>query len=131
MAASNAALFLLSGLIEWRDQHLDTARTEFEEALKIDFGQCEAATYLGSVHVQRGDPTAAMSAYTQARQCYSLAIAVRAEYIAKINAGPESPATKARMAGAQQRALDDATRQRDETDRLIAQLQRASAGVTR
>ncbi|HKH72495.1 MAG TPA: hypothetical protein VKA59_14140 [Vicinamibacterales bacterium] len=39
----NPAVFLLSGLIEWRLLRRETAETEFQEALKMDFGQCEAA----------------------------------------------------------------------------------------
>jgi hypothetical protein len=48
----NPAVFLLSGLIEWRLLRRETAETEFQEALKIDFGQCEAAFCLGGVRAE-------------------------------------------------------------------------------
>ena len=48
----NPAVFLLSGMIEWRFLRRETAETEFQEALKMDFGQCEAAFYLGGVRAE-------------------------------------------------------------------------------
>ena len=73
----NPAVFLLSGLIEWRFLRRETAETEFQEALKMDFGQCEAAFYLGGVRAELRKVPEAMAAMNQARQCYDLAISVR------------------------------------------------------
>jgi hypothetical protein len=55
----------------------ETAETEFQEALKMDFGQCEAAFYLGGVRAELRKVPEAIAAMNQARQCYDLAISVR------------------------------------------------------
>src|SRR6185312_3816971 len=79
---SNAAVFVLSGVIEWRLQRLDTAEKEFESAITIDFGECEAALDLGIVRDERRRQPESLAAFKQARQCYDLSIALRREAIA-------------------------------------------------
>ena len=76
---SNAAVFVLSGVIEWRLRRLDTAEQEFQSAIAIDFGECEAALDLGVVRDERRKPVEALAAFQQARQCYDLSIALRRE----------------------------------------------------
>jgi hypothetical protein len=46
---ANASMFVLSGMIDWRLRRLETAEEEFQRALTMDFGQCEAAHYMGIV----------------------------------------------------------------------------------
>lgn len=46
---SSSAVYLLSGMIDWRMKRLEPAETEFDQALRIDMGQCEAASFLGGV----------------------------------------------------------------------------------
>jgi tetratricopeptide (TPR) repeat protein len=84
----NAAMFLLSGLIEWNERRLPTAESEFEEALKMDFGRCDAAQYLGRVRVQRNRVPEALAALQQAMQCYDLSITLRRKIISDIQSGP-------------------------------------------
>jgi tetratricopeptide (TPR) repeat protein len=120
---ANAALFLLSGLIEWRETRLEPATTELEESVKMDQGLCEAARALGAVRAQRGHAPEALAAFQQARQCFNLLIAVRREYVSRVLAGPESEATKARMTASHERAIADAETHRTEAERAIAQLQ--------
>ena len=49
---SNSAVLVLSGVIEWRLGRLESAEKDFEGALAIDLGECEAAFDLGVVRDQ-------------------------------------------------------------------------------
>ena len=51
---SNSAVLVLSGVIEWRLGRLESAEKDFEGALAIDLGECEAAFDLGVVRDQLG-----------------------------------------------------------------------------
>ncbi len=119
---SNAAVLVLSGVIEWRLRRLDSAEKEFESAIAIDFGECEAALDLGVVRDERRKPAEALAAFQQARQCYDLSIALRREAIAKIQAGLGSDTAKARESARHQRELTDLQSRRDEALRAIAVL---------
>jgi tetratricopeptide (TPR) repeat protein len=119
---SNAAVFVLSGVIEWRLRRLETAEQEFQSAIAIDFGECEAALDLGVVRDERRKPAEALAAFHQARQCYDLSIALRREAIAKVQAGPGTETSKARDAARHQRELNELEARRDEAVRAIALL---------
>ena len=119
---SNAAVFVLSGVIEWRLRRLETAEKEFESAIAIDFGECEAALDLGVVRDERRKPAESLAAFRQARQCYDLSIALRREAIARVQAGPGSDTAKARDTARYQRELTVFEERRDEAVRAIAVL---------
>jgi tetratricopeptide (TPR) repeat protein len=119
---ANAAVYVLSGVIEWRLRRLDTAEQEFQSAIGIDFGECEAALNLGVVRDERRKPAEALAAFRQARQCYELSITLRREVIAKVQAGPGTDAIKAREAARHQRELIELEARRDEALRAIAVL---------
>jgi tetratricopeptide (TPR) repeat protein len=119
---ANAAVFVLSGVIEWRLRRLDTAEKEFESAIAIDFGECEAALDLGVVRDERRRPAEALAAFQQARQCYDLSIALRREAIAKVQAGPGSETAKARDTARHKRELTALEDRREEAVRAIAVL---------
>jgi tetratricopeptide (TPR) repeat protein len=119
---SNAAVFVLSGVIEWRLRRLDTAEREFESAIAIDFGECEAALDLGVVRDERRRLIEALAAFQQARQCYDLSITLRREAIAKVQAGPGTETAKARDSARHQRELDALEDRRAEAVRAIAVL---------
>jgi tetratricopeptide (TPR) repeat protein len=123
---SNAAVFVLSGVIEWRLRRLDTAEKEFESAIAIDFGECEAALDLGIVRDEQRKAAESLAAFQQARQCYDLSIALRQEAIAKIEAGPGSDTAKARDSARHQRELTELQSRRDEALRAIAVLDGSS-----
>ena len=116
---ANAAVFVLSGAIEWRLQRREAAEKEFEQALVMDFGECEAAFNLGVVRDELGNDAAAVAAFTQARQCYDLSISLRREAIAKVRSGPGGEGTRNRAAAIHERALRDLEARRDEAVRLI------------
>jgi tetratricopeptide (TPR) repeat protein len=116
---ANAAVFVLSGAIEWRLQRRDAAEKEFEQALLMDLGECEAAFNLGVVRDELGKDSEAVAAFTQARQCYDLSISLRREAIAKVRSGPGNETTRNRAAAIHERALRDFEARRDEAVRLI------------
>ena len=120
----NAGVFVLSGLVEWNLLRLPTAESELEEALKMDFGRCDAARFLGRVRTQRNKVPEALAAFKQAIQCFDLSITVRQKLIADIQAGPGSDATKQRLAAGHQRAIDSSITDRDECRQNVAALER-------
>jgi tetratricopeptide (TPR) repeat protein len=101
----NPAVFLLSGLIEWRFTRRQSAETEFQEALKMDFGQCEAAFYLGGVRYELRRLPEALAAMNQARQCYDLALAVRRKLLEDALAKATTPEAQARESARHERAI--------------------------
>ena len=121
---ANAAVFVLSGAIEWRLQRRESAEKEFEQALLMDLGECEAAFNLGVVRDELGKAPQAVAAFTQARQCYDLSIKLRQEAIAKVRSGPGNEATRNRAAALHERALRDFQARRDEAARLVDALQK-------
>jgi tetratricopeptide (TPR) repeat protein len=125
----NAAVFVLSGLIEWNERRLPTAESELVDAIKMDLGRCDAARYLGGVRVQRRELPQAIAAFKQAIQCFDLTITARQKLIEDIEASAATPAAKARLVGGHQRAIASAMRDRDECVQNLAASERA-AGAT-
>jgi len=120
----NPAVFLLSGLIEWRLLKRQTAEAEFQEALKMDFGQCEAAFYLGGVRAELRKLPEAMAAMSQARQCYDLALAVRRKLFEEAMAKAVTPEAQARETARHERAIASVQKRRGEVLEAIERLQR-------
>jgi len=121
---SSPALYVLSGLIEWGQRHLPPAEDEFQQALTIDFGQCDAALYLGAVRFERKERPESLAAFKQAVQCYDLSIGLRRKMIDDIRAGGGSEAGKARAIAGHERAIAEATAQRDQAARDVATLEK-------
>jgi tetratricopeptide (TPR) repeat protein len=119
----NPAVFLLSGLIEWRFLRREHAETEFQEALKMDVGQCEAAFYLGGVRAELRKLTEALAAMTQARQCYDLALTVRRKLFDDAIAKAVTPDAKARESVRHERAIANVQKRRGEVLEAIERLQ--------
>jgi len=125
---ANARVFVLSGVIEWRMRRLENAERDFQQAVTIDFGECEGAFDLGIVRDELGRRAESLAAFRQAGQCNDLSIKVRREAIAKIEGGPGTPASRARDAARHQRALMELEERRDEIARAIELLEKASKG---
>ncbi|HTM04989.1 MAG TPA: tetratricopeptide repeat protein [Vicinamibacterales bacterium] len=123
----NAAVFVLSGLIEWNERRLATAEGELLEALKIDLGRCDAARYLGRVRLQRRELPQAIAAFKQAIQCFDLTITARQKLIADIEASAATPGTKARLVAGHERAIVSAMHDRDECVQNLADSEKAAA----
>ena len=119
---ANAALYVLSGTIEWRLRRLASAEQEFQQALTMDLGECEAALNLGIVRDELGRQDEALSAFQQARQCYELSINVRREAIAAIWGGAGAPSGKMRAAAVHERVLADLLERREDVIRAIGVL---------
>jgi tetratricopeptide (TPR) repeat protein len=120
----NAGVFLLSGLIDWSLEQRPTAETEFETALTMDFGQCEAAFYLGGVRAEMRKAPEGIAAFKQANQCYDLATTVRRKLIESVLAGKASEQTKARQIASHQRAITANDERKGQATRLIGELER-------
>ena len=118
----NAGVFLLSGLIDWSLEQREKAEQEFETALTMDFGQCEAAFYLGGVRAEMRKAVEGLAAFRQANQCYDLANVVRRKSIEAIAAGKASDQAKARQIGSHQRAITANDERKAQAARLIGQL---------
>jgi tetratricopeptide (TPR) repeat protein len=120
----NPSVYLLSGMIDWRLRRLEHAESEFGEALQMDYGQCEAATFLGGVRTERSKVPEAIAAFKQALQCYDLNITVRRAAIARLDAADATPAHKAREIGRHQRGIEQAEKRRAEALNGIDLLQK-------
>jgi len=116
---SNAAVLVLSGVIEWRLGRLESAEKDFEGGLAIDLGECEAAFDLGVVRDQLGKLVEALAAFKQAGQCYDLSIALRRVAIDKIRGGYGSETLKARDSARHERVLVALTERRREVTRVV------------
>jgi len=126
---ANARVFVLSGVIEWRMRRLESAERDFQQAVTIDFGECEGAFDLGIVRDELGKMAESLAAFRQAGQCNDLSIKLRREAIAKIEAGPGTPASRSRDAARHQRALNELEERRDEIARAIHVLEKAAKGA--
>jgi len=131
----NSAVFLLSGLIEWKAPRLPSAEKEFEQSIAMDFGQCLGALYLGGVRTELSKDVEAIAALQQARQCYDLSLAVHRAAMEKINGGPGTPASKARGVAREERVIADAERRREQaiktSDALKLRQKQSSAQPSR
>jgi tetratricopeptide (TPR) repeat protein len=125
----NPAVFLLSGMIEWRFLRRVTAETEFQEALTMDFGQCEAAFYLGGVRAELRKLPEATAAMNQARQCYDLALSVRRKMLDDVLAGPGTPESTARDVARHRRSIARVEKRRGEVVEAIDRLQTLQTGA--
>ena len=125
---ANARVFVLSGVIEWRMRRLENAERDFQQAVTIDFGECEGAFDLGIVRDELRQPAESLAAFRQAGQCTDLSIKLRHEAIAKIEAGPGTPTSRARDAARHQRALTELEERRGEIARAIGVLEKATKG---
>jgi tetratricopeptide (TPR) repeat protein len=124
---SNAAVYVLSGLIDWGRRLLPDSEGEFQQALTLDFGQCDAALYLGAVRYERAKRPEALAAFKQAVQCYDLAIGLRRKLIDDIRAGGGSESGKARLVATHERAIAEATAQREQAARDAATVEKTLA----
>jgi tetratricopeptide (TPR) repeat protein len=120
---------VLSGVIEWRLGRLESAEKDFEGALAIDLGECEAAFDLGVVRDQLGKLVEALAAFKQAGQCYDLSITLRREVIDRIRRGHGSETLKARDSARHERTLVDLLERRREVARVVEAIEKSARPV--
>jgi hypothetical protein len=125
MFMSNSGVMVLSGVIEWRIGRLENAEKDFEGALTIDLGECEAAFNLGVVRDQLRKLSEALAAFKQSGQCYDLSITLRNEAIDKIRKGPGTDTLKARDSARHERVLVDLNERRREITRIFEMIEKA------
>jgi tetratricopeptide (TPR) repeat protein len=122
--ARTAATLVLSGIIGWRERRLDAADAEFQEALNLDFGQCEAASYLGGVRAEERRWQESLAAFQHAAQCFELAVVTRRKAVAELTAAAESPSAVARQVASHERAIGEAEARRVEAVTSIISIER-------
>ncbi len=122
----NPALSVLSGMIEWRERRLESAEQEFQAAIELDLGQCDAAFYLGSVRYDRRMWPESLAAFLHAVQCFELSVGLRREAIAKLSSTPADAAINARQIAAHEEAIGLAQKRRGEAAQNVAALQKLS-----
>jgi tetratricopeptide (TPR) repeat protein len=118
----NPALSVLSGMIEWKERRLESAEAEFQHAIELDFGQCDAAFYLGSVRWERRVWAESLAAFQHAVQCFELSVKLRREAIAKLTPTPELAALNARQIAAHEEAIGAAQKRGAEAQQNIGAL---------
>ena len=124
---ANPPLFVLSGMIEWRVQRLESADQEFQRAIEMDFGQCEAAFYLGSVRGERRLWPESLAAFVHAQQCFDLSIVTRRQLIASLSEPAGDAALNARQIVSHERAIAAAEKRRAEAAQNAAAIRKAFA----
>lgn len=122
--SSSPATLVLAGMIEWRQQELEAAERDFQAALDLDRGQCEAASLQGGVRAARARLSDALASFQHAIQCFDLTIAVRRKLIDEIHAGPGSPGGKAGQAARHERAVAEALKNRGDAVESVAAIEK-------
>jgi tetratricopeptide (TPR) repeat protein len=124
MLTVSAPTLVLSGMIEWREKRLESAERDFQEALTIDFGQCEAASFLGGVRAELRRWPESLDAFLHAQRCFDLAIVTRRKAITELSATAESAAANARQIASHERAITDAEKRREEARQNAASIEK-------
>jgi hypothetical protein len=91
----------------------------------MDFGQCEAAFYLGGVRYELSRLPESLAAMKQALQCYDLALAVRRKLLEESLAKAVTPEAKARETARHERAIARVQKRREEA---LAAIEKVTAG---
>jgi tetratricopeptide (TPR) repeat protein len=120
----DAPTLVLSGIISWREGRLAAADAEFTDALNMDFGQCEAASYLGGVRAEQQRWQESLAAFQHAAQCFELAVLTRRKAVAELAASSESAAAVARQVASHERAIAEADARRVEAITNVASIER-------
>lgn len=122
--AREAATLVLSGIIGWREGRLEAADEEFQAALNLDFGQCEAASYLGGVRAEQRRWQESLAAFQHAAQCFELTVVTRRKAMAELTDGVSPGSGVARQIASHQRAIAEAEARRVEAVTNIAAIER-------
>ena len=99
------------------------------EALKMDFGQCDAAFYLGGVRAELRKLPEALAAMSQARQCYDLTLSVQRKLLVESQARAGTLEQKAREAARHERSIANVEKRRAEVLEAIDRLQKIQAAA--
>ena len=127
----NPSVFVLSGLVSWVEKRLDSAQAEFQSALDMDYGQCDAAFYLGGVRVEQRSWPESLAAYQHSQQCFELSITVRREAVAKLSTTAAAAAANVREIAIHERAIADSEKRVAESAQNVVALQKFLDTYTR
>jgi tetratricopeptide (TPR) repeat protein len=79
-----SAVFVLSGLVQWRKKRPSVAEREFVQAVEMDSMDCDAANYLGGVRVELRTWLPAADAYARAETCRDREVAMQRATLADL-----------------------------------------------
>jgi tetratricopeptide (TPR) repeat protein len=125
------ATLVLAGMIAWRQNELAPAEQDFQSALDIDRGQCEAAALQGGVRAARARLAEALESFQHAIQCFDLTIALRRKFIEDIEQGPGTREGKAGQKARHERAIAEAEKNRGDAVQSVATLRKRLAPNSR
>lgn len=80
----SSAVFVLSGLVQWRKKRPTVAEREFLQAVEMDSMDCDAANYLGGVRVELRTWLPAAEAYARAETCRDREVAMQRATLADL-----------------------------------------------
>jgi tetratricopeptide (TPR) repeat protein len=87
-----SAVFVLSGLVQWRKKRPTVAEREFVQAVEMDSMECDAANYLGSVRGELRTWLPAAEAFGRAEACRDREVATQRATLADLIAHGASAA---------------------------------------
>ena len=122
---SNSAVLVLSGVIEWRLGRLESAEKDFEGALAIDLGECEAAFDLGVVRDQLGKAARGAGGLQAGRPVLRPLDRGAPGGHRQDPDGHGTETLKARDSARHERVLADLTERRHEITRIVETIEKA------
>jgi tetratricopeptide (TPR) repeat protein len=108
----NAEVPKLAGLIAYRRQQVDVARTKFEESYTRNRTDCETGYYLGVVLAEQSEWTRTSDVLVEAAACLAGWEAGYQAEIDRIRASADPPARQQRQIAAREQRIADAGRMR-------------------
>lgn len=105
--AANTNVYTLAGVIAYDRKDLDVAKDRFDNARRLDQGNCTAHSYFALVEAAQNNWPAATPVFSQAMTCFVQAIAQIRRDIAELEATEFDPIYKARLIADQQKTLKE------------------------
>jgi tetratricopeptide (TPR) repeat protein len=105
--APNTNVYTLAGVIAYDRKDLEIAKDRFDNARRLDQGNCTAHSYYALVHVAQSHWPQATPVFSQAMTCFVQASAQTRRELAELAATEFDPVYKARLIADQQKTLKE------------------------
>ena len=106
----NSEVAKLAGVIAYRRRELPVALKRFEEARRINSGDCETQQYIGTIHAEQSEWAPTAAEYTSSADCLEGARAELRKEIDRIQASTTAPDRKARQIASREGQIESAGR---------------------
>ena len=106
----NSEVAKLAGIIAYRRRELPAALKRFEEARRIDDGDCETQQYIGTIHAEQSEWAPTATEYTSSAGCLEGARAELRKEIDRIQASTTTADRKARQIARREGQIESAGR---------------------